>query len=111
VQAKSFEPAQRAYPVFFPFRYEETDEVQIHVPAGYKIETTPATKKINNGAISFEIAATQASDAVQVKRRLVVDGTMFSKESYGTIRSFFNSVKSNDEAQVVLQSNESAKNN
>lgn len=111
MQAKSFEPTQRTYPIFFRFRYEETDDVQIHAPAGYKIETTPTPKKINNGAISFEIAATPASNAVQVKRHLIVDGTMFSRESYGTIRSFFNMVKSNDEAQVVLQNNESAKNN
>jgi len=110
-QAKAFEPEKRAYPVVFAFRYEEADDLRIRVPAGYKIETTPAPKKIDVGAMSFEIAAATAGEAVQVKRRLVMNGTMFPREAYGAIRSFFNSVKSNDEAQVVLQNNESAKSN
>ena len=109
---KPFEPEKRVNLVYFSMRYEEIDDLKIHGPAGFKIETVPAKKVIDPGtSLSYEISPTQQGESAEVKRHFVLKQIRFSKESYPALRSFFNSVKSTDEAQLVLQNAETAKNN
>ena len=61
--------------------------------------------------MSYEISASQQGSVVEVKRLLVLDGLAFPATSYPALRSFFNTVKTDDDAQIVLQNAESAKNN
>jgi Domain of Unknown Function with PDB structure (DUF3857) len=109
--SKSFETERRVNPVHFNFRYEEMDDVKIHGPAAYKIETIPPRKVINPGtAMSYEILPSQQGDTLEVKRRLTVSEINYPADSYAALRSFFNLAKSDDQAQVVLQNAETSKN-
>ncbi|MGB8837170.1 MAG: DUF3857 domain-containing protein [Candidatus Acidiferrales bacterium] len=108
---KAFESAIRHNAVYFRYPNEEIDDVKFQGPAGYKVETLPAPKTLKPGAVvSYEISASQQGSAAEVKRTLVINGLMFPVEYYASLRSFFNTVKSNDEVQIVLQNAESAKN-
>jgi len=108
----TFEPQRRVNPVYFSFRFEEKDEVKIHGPAGYKIETLPPHKVINPGtAMAYEIVPDERGDGIEVKRHFTLSDIHYPVDSYAALRSFFNLVKSDDEAQVVFQSAETAKNN
>ena len=110
-QNKAFQSAIRHNAVYFRFPNEEIDEVKFQGPTGYKIETVPAAKAIKPGVVvSYEISASQQGSEVEVKRHLVINGLMIPVEYYASLRSFFNTVKSNDEVQIVLQNAESAKN-
>ena len=53
----------------------------------------------------------QQNDSVEVKRHLVVGGLFFNANAYLALRQFFNTVKANDDAQIVFQNGESAKSN
>lgn len=110
-QGKSFTPEKRVNPIYLHFPYEELDDVTIHVPEGYKIETLPAAQNVNRGAVSYDISASQQKDGVEVKRHLVVNGILFPQTAYPAFRAFFGFVRSNDNAQIVFQGAESAKNN
>ena len=110
--AKSFEAEQRVNPVHFEFRFEHIDDIKIHAPAGFKIETVPPKQVINTGAaLSYEIASEQQGDSVEVKRHFVLGDIDYPRESYGPLRSFFGLVRTDDEAKVVLESSQTAKNN
>jgi len=110
-QIKIFESANRHNAVYFGYPNEEIDNVKFKAPTGYKVETVPAPKTISPGrVVSYEISASQQGSEAEVKRHLVVNGLMFPVEYYASLRSFFNSVKSNDDVQIVLQNAESAKN-
>jgi uncharacterized protein DUF3857 len=110
-QTKAFQTAIRHNSVYFSYPNEEIDDLKFHAPAGYKIETLPATKAVKPGdAVSYEISTSQEGTAAEVKRLLIINGLMFPPDSYTALRSFFNTVKSNDEVQIVFQNNESAKN-
>jgi hypothetical protein len=110
-QNKAFQSAIRRNAVYFRFPNEEIDDVKFQGPTGYKIETVPAAKAIKPGAVvSYEISASQQGSEVEVKRRLMINGLMIPVEYYASLRSFFNTVKSSDEVQIVLQNAESAKN-
>jgi hypothetical protein len=110
-QNKAFETAIRHNAVYFDFPNEQIDDVKFRAPAGYKVETLPASKAIKPGSVvSYEISASQQGSEIEVKRHLVINGLFFPVEYYASLRSFFNTVKSNDEEQIVLQNVESAKN-
>jgi hypothetical protein len=110
-QASAFHSQDRVNSIYFSFPSEEIDDVKIESPGSYKVETVPPARKLSPGPISYEISVTPQGNMMEMKRHLVLGGMMFPADSYPALRSFFNSVKSNDEAQVVFQHDESAKNN
>jgi hypothetical protein len=110
-QAKSFSSARRSNPIYFHFPYEEIDEIMLHAPAGYKLETLPPAKHMQPGALSYDISVAPQGDAVVVTRHLLVQAIQITLGSYSALREFFVSVKSDDEAQVVYQNAANAKNN
>jgi Domain of Unknown Function with PDB structure (DUF3857) len=110
-QAKAFEPEKRVNPIYFHYPYEEIDTVKLRAPAGYRIENVPAIVQVKSGPVAYEISAAQQDNSVEVKRHLLVSGIMFPVEVYPALRQFFNTVKTNDDAQIVFQNAESAKNN
>jgi Domain of Unknown Function with PDB structure (DUF3857) len=110
-QPPSFQPEKRLYPVCINSPYQEIDDTKLTTPDGYKIEAVPPAKQVKPGVISYEISASQQGRTFEVKRLLVIDGFMFPIKNYGAFRNFFNQVKTNDDAQIVLQTIESAKTN
>ena len=113
-QAAAFRPEKRLYPIYFNYPYEEIDDVKLHVPAEYKIESVPAAseaKQTEPGMLSYEISATQRGNTVEIKRAFILDGSVFPVTSYRALQNFFSTMKTDDDAQIVLQSAESAKNN
>ena len=113
-QAVAFRADKRLYPIYFDYPFEEIDDVKLHVPAEYKIETVPPAKEVEQadpGMLSYEISATQQGDAVEVKRTFILDGSLFPVASYAALQKFFSAMKTDDDAQIVLQGTESARNN
>ncbi len=108
---KAFQTTIRHNAVYFLYPNEEIDDLKFQGPVGYKVETVPPAKVLKPGAVvGYEISASQQGTVAEVKRELVINGLMFPVEYYASLRSFFNTVKSNDEVQIVLQNAESAKN-
>lgn len=110
-QMREFASEKRSNVVYFHYPYEEVDDIKLRVPAGYKIESVPPTRNVNLGVVSCEITAAAQGNSVEVKRHLVMNGMIFSKEDYSVLRRFFGTVKTNDNSQMVLQNVPSAKNN
>ena len=110
-QAAAFHPEKRRYQIYFNCPQEEIDDVKLKAPAEYKIESVPPARQAKPGVVSYEISAVQQGNVVEVKRQLVLDGMAFPVTSYPALRNFFNAVKTNDDAQIVLQNDESAKTN
>ena len=113
-QAVAFRADKRLYPIYFDYPFEEIDDVKLHVPAEYKIETVPPASEVKQaepGMLSYEISATQQGDAVEVKRMFILDGSLFPVASYTALQNFFNAMKTDDDAQIVVRRAESAKNN
>ncbi len=107
----SFTSQKRVNPIYFPFPYEEIDDVKLHAPAGFKAESIPAEKKVDLGAAFYSISVEAQGDSVEVKRDMAMKGVLFPKDAYPALRAFYGVVRTNDSAQMVLQNAQSAKNN
>jgi Domain of Unknown Function with PDB structure (DUF3857)/Domain of Unknown Function with PDB structure (DUF3858) len=109
-QTSEFASEKRNNPVYIHYPYEEIDDVKLQLPAGYKTEGVPPAKNLNLGAVSFEISATAQGDTVEVKRHLYEKNVVYTKDQYPALRRFFETVRTNDNAQMVFQNAESAHN-
>jgi transglutaminase-like putative cysteine protease len=109
--SSAFRSEKRINAVYFPFPYEEIDDLKFHAPVGYKIEAVPEVKNVDVGAAKYNLSATQQSDTVEVTRHLVFNAVAFPKTAYPALRQFFSVVKSSDNAQIIFQNAESAKSN
>lgn len=109
-QANSFKSENRKNDLDFYYSYEELDDLHVHVPKSFKVETVPQSQRMNLGKALFEISATFKDGTVQVQRHLMIGAAFFARTDYPTFRDFFSKVKSDDEADVVLESAESAQN-
>jgi hypothetical protein len=110
-QVRSFQPAKRVNDVYFHYPYEEVDEINLRVPPGYRIEILPPERRVSPGVLFYEISARQDGGVVHVKRHLIVEGVMIPVKYYASLRTFFTSVKANDEEQIVLQRTDVAQKN
>jgi hypothetical protein len=102
-QAGDFSQQSRQNAIYFSFPYEEIDDVTVHAPAGYRLNSLPKEQKINLGAALYEITPTGQGNTVEVKRHLSIKGVLFSKDAYPTFRAFFGAVRTDDDAQMVLE--------
>ena len=110
-QTREFSSEKRWNVVYFHYPYQEKDDITMHLPSVYKVESLPPARNLDLKAVSGSIAAEAHGDTVEIKRQLNVDGMIFSKDEYTTLRRFFGMVRTNDNAQMVLQNATSAKNN
>lgn len=109
-QLESFVSEKRVNSIYFHYPYEEMDDLRFHPPSGYAAAGLPPERKINPGPVSYDISAAQDGNGVEVKRHLVVSELRLSKDAYPALRQFFGSMRTNDNAQVVLQDSQSAAN-
>ncbi|HZR30211.1 MAG TPA: DUF3857 domain-containing protein [Terriglobales bacterium] len=107
-QAKAFEPSKRVNAIYFSYPYLEQDDITLHVPEGYRLETTPASVKTPDAVLQYSLAATAQGNGVNVHRQLTVDTIFLKAEIYGAVRNFFNLVKNTDETQLVFTSTQTA---
>jgi hypothetical protein len=110
-ELSSFASEKRVNVVYFRYPYEEVDDIKLHFPATYKVESAPSDRNVNLGAVSYQITAAASGNSVEVKRHLIEKGTFFTKDEYPALRKFFGVVKTGDNAQMVVRNAQPAKAN
>jgi hypothetical protein len=110
-QTKTFETAVRHNAIYFHFPNKEVDSTKYTAPPSFKVDTVPDKKVTNPGAIvAYDMSVTHDGSTAQVQRTLKINALVVDTKYYGALRGFFNTVKSNDQSQIVLQTAETAKN-
>ncbi len=110
-EAQAFEPAKRVNVIYFHYPYAEHDEITLHIPDGYSLETAPPAVKAPEAQakiIDYSLAATPQGSIVHIDRRLDVKNILFEAKYYGALRNIFSQVKSDDESQVVFTNAQAA---
>lgn len=109
--AQDFSSEKRINAIWFPYPYEEVDELKIKPPAEFKVESAPKTEGIRAGAVTYDISAAPDNSTVDVKRHLVESGVAFPADVYPALRNFYGNVRTYDNGQIVFENVESAKGN
>jgi Domain of Unknown Function with PDB structure (DUF3857) len=110
--ATSFQTEKRSNPIYFHFPATEKDTFTLHLPGAFKVETLPTAGKASpGGGFEYSVQSNQDGDVVKIERRMAIGGMLFPASNYTAIRTFFNTVKTDDDGQIVLQPAQTAKGN
>jgi hypothetical protein len=102
-QKLAFQHNERRYPVYFPFAYQEMDNLILQVPEGYAAEAVPSAQDVKLASTRFATARSFANNQFVSKRALIVNGIVFPVSQYPELKSFFDKLQGADEEQLVLQ--------
>ncbi len=102
-QRAAFGYAERKYPVYFPYTFEEIDRFDLLAPDGFYVETLPRGQDMKLASSRFVTQRTLQENRITLSRALVVNSIYFRAESYKELKSFFDQLRIADEEQVVLQ--------
>jgi hypothetical protein len=98
-----FDHADRIQPIYFSFPFSRIDDISVELPLGWQITTLPAPQKQDGHIITYSMQAENNKGTLHLNRTLNVDVLMLETKYYPALRTFFQTVRTVDEQQVVLQ--------
>ncbi len=110
-EKRLFEHASRVHPIYFEFPFEKVDDVTIELPLGWQTSSVPKPLANDQHVILYSMTAEDTKGTVHVARVLNVNFLQLETKYYYALRSFFQVVRSGDEAQIVLQPTAAAASN
>jgi hypothetical protein len=99
-----FKVSERKYPVYFPYAYEESDWIQMEIPAGFSVETVPEKQSFRLPYAAYQAVSQQNGTSLVNQRVLVYNGVFVEPGRFSELKDFFAKVQNGDQAQVVLRS-------
>jgi hypothetical protein len=102
-QREAFKQRERKFPVYFPYAFEEDDEMSIQLPAGLTLESVPQAQTASIGFAGYQSVSRFEGGHLRTQRELKVNGIFFRPEQYADVKGFFDKVRSGDEQQTVFQ--------
>jgi transglutaminase-like putative cysteine protease len=106
-----FEGSVRVYPVYFHFPFEKVDDVSVTLPLAWQVGSLPKPLDNDAKAARYTLKAENNSSGVHFNRTLMSNLAILPKDSYPALRHFYQSVRSGDEQQIVLQQSAPAASN
>jgi hypothetical protein len=98
-----FESANRDHPIYFEYPYEKADNLTIDLPPGWSVSSLPRARDDDRHLVRYTLKVENGAESLHLTRKLKVDFMLLEVKYYPTLRSFFESVRSSDEEQIVLQ--------
>ena len=103
-----FEHAERIYPIYFIYPYKNIDDLKVELPLGWKISSIPKPFDNNAKDAQFTLKVDDGNGSLHISRVLRSDLFLLPKENYPALRHFYQTVRSEDEQQIMLQPDSTA---
>ena len=101
--ARSFQSATRVHDIYFPYPYQEKDDVVWELPAGYLVESVPEKRESRSMLGNYLISVETAEGKLHSQRQFSVEAVYLPLSYYAALRSNFNLARQGDEGQAVLE--------
>ena len=98
-----FEHATRVHPIYFEYPEQDLDDITIQIPLQWQVGSLPAEQSRDLKALAYQSGVSYSGGALHVKRLVNYDMIFADVKAYPAIQSFFQSVKTGDEQQIMLQ--------
>jgi len=103
-EKRLFEQERRVHPIYFEYPYEKSDDVSIELPSGWQVSSMPTPAKQDQKLVAYSMNVENSVGVLHISRKLSVGLLLVDPKYYPALRNFFQSVRSGDEGQIVLQS-------
>ncbi len=102
-----FRHAERKYPVYFPYRFREFNDIVIDLPEGTTAETRPEARKVPGEFASYSLVCVQeGSTKLHIQRDLAIHREFVPVDRYRSLKAFFDLVHGGDTEHIVLRREE-----
>jgi hypothetical protein len=98
-----FEHSARVHPIYFDFPTARIDDVTIELPLDWKVNSVPPGHKDEGRVCSYNTTAENNKGTLHLTRNLNINALVLEAKYYGALRKFFQTVKTGDEQQIVVQ--------
>jgi hypothetical protein len=98
----------RLYPVYFPYTYEEIDNVVIDLPSGFSAGPLPNGDDVRLPSTRFITTFSASGRQLKLTRALIVNSIYFKPEQYPELQGFFSKLQNAEGEQIVLEGLSSA---
>jgi hypothetical protein len=98
-----FEHASRVHPIYFDFPTARIDDVTIELPLDWKVNSVPPGHKDEGKVCSYNTTAENKQGTLHLTRNLNINALVLDVKYYGALRNFFQTVKTGDEQQIMVQ--------
>jgi len=102
-EKKLFEQEHRVHPIYFEYPYEKSDDVSIALPSGWQVSSLPKPATADGHIVVYNMTVDNSQGVLHVSRKLTFDVLLLEQKYYPALRNFFQTVRSGDEGQIVLQ--------
>jgi hypothetical protein len=106
-----FEHSNRIHPIYINYPFQEVDDITIDLPFGWQVGSLPAPVNEDGHVITFTLKADNGKGTLHLARLLNVDFLELETKYYTALRNFFQTVRTGDEQQIVLQPDAAAASN
>jgi hypothetical protein len=98
-----FEHSDREHPIYFTFPYRELDDVTIDLPPGWQVSSLPAPQKTDGHVVLYTMNVENNKGTLHLARKLDMNIIILESKYYLPLRAFFQTVRTGDDLQIVLQ--------
>lgn len=93
---------ERQHPIYIEYPIRVEDQVEITLPQGSSVQSSPAALPAVDPAFAYSLSVTPREGAVSIRRMVAHDLFLVPVVHYPRVHAFFQSVRSGDESQVVI---------
>jgi hypothetical protein len=97
------EHATRVHPLYFHYASEIFDDVRIDLPLGWQVSSLPQPQTNDAKVMLYSLKVDNEKGTLHLERRLRRELISLEQKYYPALRSFYQTVSTGDEQQVVLQ--------
>jgi hypothetical protein len=99
-----FTASERRHPVHFPYRWEESDRVDIHLPEGFEPEAPTAPPPSLGEALSQEtkLSYDRPARTLRLVRSFTSNVLDLAPEYYPTIKAWYDRVAQTDQHEIIF---------
>lgn len=98
-----FDHAERVHPIYVTYPYAVSDDIEIQLPAGWKISTLPTGWTDSGKVVTYSLTAKDENGKLHLSRAITVNFILLDPKYYGALRHYFQQIKSTDDEQVVVE--------
>jgi hypothetical protein len=102
-EKRIFEHADRVHPIYFEYPHQKIDDVTIELPAGWQVSSVPPPQTQDGHVVLYDLKMESGNGTVRVTRKLNIDLLILEQKYYMALRNFFQTVRTGDEEQILLQ--------
>jgi len=103
IEKHTFEHVDRVQPIYVDYPYEKDDDVTIELPAGWQVSGLPTPQNVDAHVLNYSLKVDKDGATLHLTRKLTWDFLLLEPKYYPALRVFFQSVRTGDDQQIVLQ--------